>query len=111
MSDQAFLRAIIDDPDNDVLRLVYADWLDEHGNPDRAEFIRDQIHLSTMKPWDDRYLELDIRCRELHRLHPEWIGWLRPFANSHSSSVFDRGFVSRISLLPSEFFEHHDRFF
>jgi serine/threonine-protein kinase len=38
--DDAFLRAIADAPDDDAPRLVYADWLDEHGQPDRAEFIR-----------------------------------------------------------------------
>src|SRR5688572_5456689 len=41
MSDRdALLRAIIDNPADDAPRLVYADWLDEHGDPDRAEFIR-----------------------------------------------------------------------
>ena len=45
MSKEAFLKAILDDPDNDALRLVYADWLDEHGEPERAEFIRVQIEL------------------------------------------------------------------
>jgi uncharacterized protein (TIGR02996 family) len=42
----ALLRAIIDNPDEDTPRLVYADWLDEQGgeaNADQAEFIRTQI--------------------------------------------------------------------
>lgn len=35
MSDrEAFVRAIIDDPDNDDLRLVYADWLEERNGND-----------------------------------------------------------------------------
>jgi uncharacterized protein (TIGR02996 family) len=38
----AFLAAILDRPDDDLPRLVYADWLDEHGEPERAEFIRTQ---------------------------------------------------------------------
>ncbi len=36
----AFLRSICDDPDDDAVRLIFADWLDEHGQPERAEFIR-----------------------------------------------------------------------
>jgi uncharacterized protein (TIGR02996 family) len=28
---QAFLDAIIADPDDDAVRLIYADWLEEHG--------------------------------------------------------------------------------
>ena len=36
----ALLRAIIDSPADDTPRLVCADWLDENGDPARAEFIR-----------------------------------------------------------------------
>jgi uncharacterized protein (TIGR02996 family) len=41
----AFLAAIHDDPENDGTRLVFADWLEEHGDP-RAEFIRVQCALA-----------------------------------------------------------------
>jgi uncharacterized protein (TIGR02996 family) len=44
--DEAFLQAMIETPDDDTPRLVYADWLDEHGDPDRAEFIRIQCELA-----------------------------------------------------------------
>jgi uncharacterized protein (TIGR02996 family) len=37
---EALLRSIVASPNDDAPRLVYADWLDEHGEPDRAEFIR-----------------------------------------------------------------------
>ncbi|MBA4064467.1 MAG: hypothetical protein C0501_12285 [Isosphaera sp.] len=37
---EAFLRAIFDAPDDDTPRLVYADFLEENGEADRAEFIR-----------------------------------------------------------------------
>jgi uncharacterized protein (TIGR02996 family) len=37
---EAFLRAIFDAPDDDTPRLVYADFLQENGEEDRAEFIR-----------------------------------------------------------------------
>ena len=30
----AFLAAIKDDPENDTSRLVFADWLDDHGEPE-----------------------------------------------------------------------------
>jgi uncharacterized protein (TIGR02996 family) len=38
------LRTLLERPDDDAPRLVYADWLDENGEPDRAEFIRVQIY-------------------------------------------------------------------
>jgi uncharacterized protein (TIGR02996 family) len=44
--DEAFLQAMVEDPDDDTPRLVYADWLDENGQPERAEFIRIQCELA-----------------------------------------------------------------
>jgi uncharacterized protein (TIGR02996 family) len=44
----AFLRAICAEPADDTPRLVYADWLEEHGQGERAEFIRVQVELAAM---------------------------------------------------------------
>ncbi len=40
------LAAICRDPADDQLRLVAADWLEEQGDTDRAEFIRVQCELT-----------------------------------------------------------------
>lgn len=40
------LQNILDNPDDDLVRLVYADWLEEQGQGDRAEFIRVQVELA-----------------------------------------------------------------
>jgi uncharacterized protein (TIGR02996 family) len=40
---EPFLRAIAEEPDDDMHRLIFADWLDEHGHSERAEFIRLQV--------------------------------------------------------------------
>lgn len=37
------LKAILDDPADDLPRLAYADWLEENGQEERAEFIRYDI--------------------------------------------------------------------
>jgi uncharacterized protein (TIGR02996 family) len=42
---RAFLRAVCERPADDAPRLILADWLEEMGDADRAEFIRLQIHL------------------------------------------------------------------
>jgi uncharacterized protein (TIGR02996 family) len=47
---QDFLRAIIADPADDVVRLVYADWLAENGEEDYASFIRVQCELARLGP-------------------------------------------------------------
>src|SRR5215468_4094431 len=44
---RALWSAILANPLDDTPRLVYADWLQEHGEEERAEFIRVQIELET----------------------------------------------------------------
>ncbi len=51
--DDAFLQAIIERPDDDAPRLIYADWLDERGDP-RGEFIRVQCALAGTSECDSR---------------------------------------------------------
>jgi uncharacterized protein (TIGR02996 family) len=43
----ALLRAVASDPADDAPRLVYADWLDEHGNSDPASLIRRMVAAPT----------------------------------------------------------------
>lgn len=50
----AFLDAIFDYPDDDTPRLVYADWLQEHGQENYAQFIRLQCAAAREKPWSAR---------------------------------------------------------
>jgi uncharacterized protein (TIGR02996 family) len=38
--EKAFVRDIAENPGDDTPRLIYADWLEENGEPERAEFIR-----------------------------------------------------------------------
>ena len=65
MSHESFLRAIIADPADDLPRLVYADWLDENGDPDRAEFIRVQCELAKLPEDDPRRPGLEDREHDL----------------------------------------------
>src|SRR4051812_43794023 len=51
MSDRdALLAAVRQAPRDDAPRLVFADWLDEHGEPDRAEVIRLPIEIDPYLP-------------------------------------------------------------
>lgn len=59
ITEEAFLRAIREDPAEDAPRLVYADWLDEQGDP-RAELIRFQVQLARTEEYDDNRLELEV---------------------------------------------------
>lgn len=41
----ALVRAVCEDPQDDLPRLVYADWMEENGFAKRAEFVRESIRL------------------------------------------------------------------
>jgi uncharacterized protein (TIGR02996 family) len=43
---EALIRSVLATPADDAPRLVYADWLDEQGRAEDAEFIRVQIELA-----------------------------------------------------------------
>jgi uncharacterized protein (TIGR02996 family) len=71
----SLLRGIKDNPADDSCRLILADWLEDHGEPARAEFIRVQVELS--RSAEDATGGADLRAREqeLRRRHEaEWLG-------------------------------------
>lgn len=64
--EDTFLRAIESRPQDEGLRLIYADWLEEQGDP-RGEFIRLQQAMAALPVYSDRYVELKPRRDELRR--------------------------------------------
>lgn len=98
----ALEKAIVAHADEDTPRLAYADWLDENGNPDRAEFIRVQCRLAEMSPADPAWVDLIERQLELvarlrHRLwdlspeDPDRFSFDYDFLGDHEEP-FRRGF-------------------
>src|SRR5689334_5073625 len=63
----ALLAAICEAPQDDAPRLVYADWLEEYGDPNRADFIRGQIALAAMDEDDPAFADLAGRLQALER--------------------------------------------
>src|SRR4051812_3894228 len=61
--EEALIAAVCDDPDDDVPRLVYADWLDEHGRPEYAELIRVTVRVERVSDDDTRRRSLVWRAR------------------------------------------------
>lgn len=84
----ALFANVIADPDDDTVRLVYADWLGENGQPDRGELIRVQVEMAAIRAsgggddsqkgdigtllTDHGYARLRNRDEELREAHPEW---------------------------------------
>jgi uncharacterized protein (TIGR02996 family) len=92
--DEALLRAVLAAPDDDAPRLVYADWLDEHGDPARAAFIRIQVELARQPADPDRVLQLRKAELTLLRANREaWTAWVPGWAEART---FRRGFLEGI---------------
>jgi uncharacterized protein (TIGR02996 family) len=104
MSYPAFLAAIRDAPEDEVPRLVCADWLEDNGQPERAEFVRVQLELSRGVEPRSQALALYRRLRALIREHRE--GWLGSLATHAPASIFDRGFVEQVELEAKVLLEH-----
>jgi len=85
---EPFVRAICANPDEDTVRLVYADWLDENGDPDRAAFIRLQIEWARTDHKLPRHAELRDRVIALVRAHGA--AWLAELPSAGVS--WDTGF-------------------
>ncbi len=68
------LRAVCERPEDDDLRLVYADWLDDHGDSDRAELIRVQVALARAGPDSpDRPALVERERRVLKKHKKRWL--------------------------------------
>lgn len=118
-----FLRAIIDNPDDDSLRLIFADWLEERGDP-RAEFIRIQCELARQCPsksvfllsWPGRDRNsggIDGRLwsgqrQLLVRYEKVWLGSLHRLLKGWR---FHRGFVDQAAMGVRQFLEHAETVF
>ncbi|MFO0876391.1 MAG: TIGR02996 domain-containing protein [Gemmataceae bacterium] len=70
-------QAILDRPGDELARLIYADWLEEHGETVRAEFIRVQVRLAKLRQDDPEYVALQERQRELLIVHGR--GWVEEY--------------------------------
>jgi uncharacterized protein (TIGR02996 family) len=77
MTEDAFIAAVLAEPGSDTPRLVYADWLEERGDP-RAEFLRLEDQLLKLSPAEERYPTLRTRLEVLSQtLDPDWVALVR----------------------------------
>ena len=89
-------QAVLAAPDDDAPRLAFADWLEDHGDPTRAEFIRVQIALSREPEYTPRYRELERKQDAFLKAHKkEWIASVRGVT---SIALLRRGFVDQVTM-------------
>lgn len=132
MTDEtALLCAICRHPDEDTPRLVYADWLDDHDRPERAEFIRVQCELAKVECPDKRphngctphtwcrYCESrgPLISREMSLLSAHGNGWDEELHNLIGANephyfrfdlIRDRGFIDSITCTAADWIAHAD---
>lgn len=110
--DEAFLADMVEHPDDDAPRLVYADWLDDRGEADRAEFIRLQIEQARLPADSPRGAALARREGELRGSgEAAWRDSL-PRIEGVTWEEFRRGFVESVFVATVEtFLEHAEAIF
>ncbi len=98
-----FIRQICERPDDDTVRLVYADYLDEHDEPERAEFIRGQIEMA--RDWPKHVLTKGCRCKSCKRFRrldtlarPRIKEWAGPVFAPCVQIRWYRGFIETIEI-------------
>jgi uncharacterized protein (TIGR02996 family) len=99
---EALLQDVLAHPTDDAPRLIYADWLEEAGQHDRAEFIRVQMDLARAAAHDPRLKSLRAREKELWTAHrAEWLQTVPPPLQKRRIT-FQRGFLDELHLLPKD---------
>jgi uncharacterized protein (TIGR02996 family) len=118
-SDEAFRADICERPEDDTPRLIYADWLDDHGRPERAELIRVQCALARLPPEEEgemgrRRPRRDARwarlkAREDRLLAAHQLAWQQelPGLDGVTWGCFERGFVSGVLVADVEALQRH----
>jgi uncharacterized protein (TIGR02996 family) len=105
----ALLKAIASAPDDDLPRLVYADWLEERGREERARFIRLQIGEHTADSWAGRSECRSAAAVLLDEHHQGWFKELPKWARAWYGGRpwcrpdFTRGFIERVNVYASPF--------
>jgi uncharacterized protein (TIGR02996 family) len=99
MSDRAALLAnVIDNPDDDAARLVFADWFEENGDLTRAQFIRLQCELARLDRFDSRREALEAEKKKALAAHAKrWLeqDGLGAIDPPHTGE-FRRGFLEHV---------------
>lgn len=105
--DRDFLDAIRQDPDDNMVRLVWADYLEESGDP-RGDFIRIQCELAQLPEYDRGrrwYQRIEDYYLDNYRLE-----WLDPIIRlGVTAAQFRRGLPEVITIRIKEFLENAEQ--
>ena len=103
--EEAFLQAIDEAPGDETTRLVFADWLDEQGDFQRANFLRLEC------AWAAQQVPANLRChwrKELPPIEERYPPVLRQL--SEVDGAIDLRWIALVSRIAREFQSLTDRF-
>jgi uncharacterized protein (TIGR02996 family) len=98
----ALLTAIGEHPEEDTPRLMYADWLQENGDPERADFVRTQVEVA--RPGlsaAERYPFVRKNVHYLTNFVPQWKVEL-PQLKGIAWGDFNRGLIEEVQAESEE---------
>jgi uncharacterized protein (TIGR02996 family) len=105
--EDALLAAIYANHDDDTPRLVYADWLDEHGQHERAELIRLPFELGRLEYYSWPWVRLRDRGTEIEsKLRDQWLPHLDAEGKKRVRLWFGRGLLEVVRIehgVPDDF--------
>jgi uncharacterized protein (TIGR02996 family) len=105
-TEEGLLADIRDNAEDDTPRLIYADWLDEHEQPLRAELIRVQVARDRLAPDDPARAPLEARSCAILDVHEDsWTAPLRPFV---LGCRYARGLIDEVEMEARAFADHAD---
>ena len=89
------LADILRDPTDDFPRLVYADWLDDHGESEQAECIRECVTLRCAYVYADAVAKWPAIRRAIQDGLPDGPEW-----------IFRRGFIDQVICTLAQWLTH-----
>jgi uncharacterized protein (TIGR02996 family) len=104
---EALLRAILENPADDVARLVLADWLQEHGEEDRAGFLReaDRHEFQFEGGWQ-YYRGCGLLSPHVAMLYSELVAADADSWGAGAQATFRGPFMERVSMTTEAFVKH-----
>ncbi|HEY1191631.1 MAG TPA: TIGR02996 domain-containing protein [Gemmata sp.] len=105
----ALYRAVLNNPDDDTLRLVYADALEESGDPRRAAFVRAHVELSRVPEYAPEAVQARYHNQKQKADGGRWITQLPPLPEglAWARDPFRRGLPAAVQARDGAAFANH----
>lgn len=122
---KGLLQTIIEEPEADDLRLLYADWLEDNGEPERAELIRVQCEFAKHQPDADGFYKMPYTVGGLNQQETRLLKKAQRWLNEDgvpglweslvrgqtkriagNDCTWHRGFVEQVSVREEYWLQH-----